>query len=63
MTKQVDWTKRKGITMPAEMADFVLEVAKTHGIPAYELVFRAVTAWAAFNKPNKNGDGGDGERN
>ena len=41
-TNTVDWDKRKNITLPADMADVIIEEAKRQHVPVYRLVYDAV---------------------
>ena len=43
-TNTVDWDKRKNITLPADMADVIIEEAKRQHVPVYRLVYDAVVA-------------------
>ena len=43
-TNTVDWDKRKNITLPADMADVIIDEAKRQHVPVYRLVYDAVVA-------------------
>lgn len=51
MSKQPkpDWSQRKSITLPAALADFVIDEADARHIPAYWLVHEAVKLYARVN--------------
>ena len=48
-----DWTRRKNITLPEDMFDFVETVAETRRLPIYQLVYDAVDLYARVNPPIK----------
>ena len=51
MSKQPkpDWSQRKSITLPATLADFVIDEADARHVPAYWLVHEAVKLYARVN--------------
>lgn len=59
MSKQTkpDWTRRKNITLPEDLFDFVEMVAETRRLPIYQLVYDAVDIYAKLNPPIKTNGG------
>ena len=51
MSKQPkpDWSQRKSITLPATLADFVIDEADARHVPAYWLVHEAVKLYVRVN--------------
>ena len=43
------WLRRRGITFPGDMADFIIAEAEKRHISAYQLVFDAVTLYVRVN--------------
>jgi hypothetical protein len=56
MSKQPkpDWSKRKSITLPADLAEFVTDEADARHVPAYWLVTEAVKLYIRVNPLNGN---------
>ena len=44
--KGIAWGKRRNVTLPEAMADFVIGEAERRGVPAYQFVFDAVEFYA-----------------
>ena len=45
-SKMTTWGKRRNVTLPEAMADFVIGEAEKRGVPAYQFVFNAVEFYA-----------------
>ena len=56
MSKQPkpDWSQRKSITLPAAMADFVIDEADERHVPAYWLVYEAVKLYKRVNSKEES---------
>lgn len=48
-----DWDNRHTITMPKEIADFVINEAKSRNVPVYQLVIDAVKLYVRVNPLDK----------
>ncbi len=56
MNMKPDWSKRKNITLPADLADGIIKAAQDRGIPVYRLVNEAVKTWALLHPVNGKHD-------
>ena len=45
-SKGMAWGKKRNVTLPEAMADFVIGEAERRGVPAYQFVFDAVEFYA-----------------